>query len=526
MKLDHEDPNNHVPKISPEDNWDDLDSGSLASGSNMPPRRTDYGIPAKKENRQLHVRRHEPRLKIGEEEDTAIDPSDESARIAAKNPSRRFAKKAGGGRPTETAKKAAEKAGEKAGEKVAEKVAKKAVKKSPRKIAQKKATARISEGKNELTEDRSEKKVHSDKEKKGGGTHIVTQLPPAPKARASRIQVNRIGSADTSLEKVQRMSKMTPRLEGENEEKKKQEKQEKGRQRRRFVRGERSDWGEDGGRGSLMWMLFSGIGIVLIVILAVFLSQKGGSGRTGGSANSFVEQSDEFKGELRESKADLEMLEKLTNSQVKARGLYGKFATAKSISDFSDILYHRERNFPEVEKHWEPSDTIEGWVPGDTSGWRVIDQDGDRYALLEGSKNDFTSFTAFFRLEDGELKLDWKATIGFSSASFEDLKDGKGDGREIRAWISQSDFYTYPVPEEKFRSYRLLSHGGSHTIWAYTELGSELDEKLAKLFIPSQITGEVQSEVQITLGLEPGPEESLGNQWLISDIKGFNWLAK
>jgi hypothetical protein len=104
------------------------------------------------------------------------------------------------------------------------------------------------------------------------------------------------------------------------------------------------------------------------------------------------------------------------------------------------------------------------------------------------------------------------------------MKEGAGDGSEIRARISLSDFYTFALPEGKLRSFRLMSPDGNSNLWAYTDLNGELDQSLMKLFIPSQITGEAQSEVQVTLGLEPGPEDGLPNQWIVRDIISLTWL--
>ena len=69
-----------------------------------------------------------------------------------------------------------------------------------------------------------------------------------------------------------------------------------------------------------------------------------------------------------------------------------------------------------------------------------------------------------------------------------------------------------------------MSPDGNTNLWAYTERDSELDQTLMKLYIPSQITGEALTKVQVVLRMEPGPENGLKNQWLIRDFTRLSWL--
>jgi hypothetical protein len=120
--------------------------------------------------------------------------------------------------------------------------------------------------------------------------------------------------------------------------------------------------------------------------------------------------------------------------------------------------------------------------------------------------------------------LDWKATISYASADFGDLKKGEGDASEVRTLLSLADLYTFAFPEERYRSFRIMSPEGSLNLWGYVAKASELDQKLQKLFLPSLITGESQREVQVILRLGQGEAESLSNQWLIEDLVRLNWL--
>jgi hypothetical protein len=296
-----------------------------------------------------------------------------------------------------------------------------------------------------------------------------------------------------------------------------------GELRRRFVRGERGDWGMKTGKGSVVWMGLTGVGVISIVVAAVVLSQRI-SKKSRGGGDSMYSQLAPIEEEDSDSAEDLEMLEMLTNSQDEAKGIFASYATAKTPGDFLDSVYRADDNREAIQLRWEPLGMKAGWTPGDGAAWTILEQDGMRYGVLEGSFSDFTRFKSYFRRDGDELKMDWKATSGYGTADFDELKKGQGDGSEIRAWISHADFYTFALPEGSFRSFRLMSPDGQATLWGYTKVGSDLDGKLLALFVPSQITGETQTDAAVVIGLQPGPDESLPNQWMIRKLVRFSWL--
>ena len=138
--------------------------------------------------------------------------------------------------------------------------------------------------------------------------------------------------------------------------------------------------------------------------------------------------------------------------------------------------------------------------------------------------HNFSNFLAFFRYENSDLKLDWKATTGYGTASFNELKIGEGDGSEIRGWISPSDFFTQQLPDDKYHSYIFRSTSKDDSVWVYAEIGSQVDQNILALFSNSLITGESQTEVGVILNLERGNQEILPLQWMIKNLKAANWL--
>ena len=495
MNPDQEDPNNHVPDVSPDDQWDDLDSRQNAESPQIPLRPVDHGLPPKKELRRANVTLHGAHLKG----DAASIEKVSSA----------F-----------SGKKKGEDVGKIEKEKSRKKLVKSRVARRPKEV---RSYGKKSVGSGGNTKKEDAEYVLDESARTDGNADVVEgQVPSSPDGKGSRLKVREITPEKDSGASVQCGSKLIPTASIQDE---KSDEGDGVRRRRRFVRGERNDWGGRKGKSSTRWMSYSGLGIVLLVVLAVFLVQRTSrrsERESGRSLFSQLETAEKEEGiEPDESPDDF-----LTDSRDQAIRIYADFVTARSISDFSEYIYLGEENIPVIEGCWIPSDTSDDWYPEDQVIWEIHDADGVRYGLLEGVKENFTNFSAIFRNGESGLKLDWKATVRYCSASFEDLKSGKGDGSEIRVRISSSNFYTYALPEEKYQSYRLSSPDEQAVLWGYTESEGELGQTLRKLFELSQITGKVRDEVQVVISIDPGPEGSLPNQWIIKDMVRFSWLDK
>ncbi|QTN31822.1 hypothetical protein HZ994_05595 [Akkermansiaceae bacterium] len=512
MDPDLEDPNNHVPPIAPGDDWDDLDEISEKSRMGLPPRKADRGLPPKKESRSPQVSRHAPLLKLEQEgqynplkpskaappKKTGLEQEDAAVPEQPEIPTRRKAAK-------KTAKKTAAKASKRAG------------------AAKKKAQG--------LVEPRTMKSKPEEPELVPMDTEEAADarisLPPAPTSK--RLRVNEIDPSHDPLagRAVRRMPAVqtAPAAAAAAAEGGQVSPQPTMQKRRRFSRGERADWGEKSGGSSLKWMLLTGLGVVAIVVLAVVLSQLPDGKGNRSQDQSLYSQMTPDKTKPADESDDLRNLEILTNSQEEAKSIFAIYASAENPEDFIPYAYAAERNSELIKKEWKPLGMKAGWT-ADDSVWTVFDKENRRYGILEGTLADFTRFSAFFRQEAGVLKMDWKASTGYSSAGFASLKKGEGDGSETRAWVSMADFYTFAFPEEKYRCYRLMSKDGHVNLWGYVPIGGGLDEEFLNLFQPSQITGEVQADAQVILRLGPGPVESLPDQWLIDGLLAKSWLGE
>ncbi len=473
MNPNLDDPNNHVPPISPGDNWDDLDDSTERSRVGLPPRRVERGLPPKKE---LHSEKVSLRSRFssleenGEEADASRDVEDEDEGVQREQPLARHEE----------------------------------IPIKPRRNLSRKAK------REEIPEEAVEPP--------GEPAEIAFVLPnPKPGKRA---RVNEISPASpNNLDRPVRQPAVIPKMPPGGQE---GEPKDVLKKRRRFLRGERSDWGGEEKRGSGRWMLVTGIGVAALVVVAVVLSQRGG--RQAREEQSFYSKLELAEDEMAIGGKGADVPDKLLDSRPEAEGIFTAYATAKSPEDFASHIHAPERNTELIRKWWKPLGMEEGWkLRGDTV-WYVREEGTVRSAVLEGTLDDFKPFKAVFRQDGGELKLDWKATTGYGSAAFADLQAGKGDGGEIRAWLSQADFYTFSFPEGEFRSFRITSPAGDTTIWGYAPAGSAIENELMELFKPGQITGESRTDVDAIIRRQPSGQDSLPNQWLIAEIIRLDWL--
>lgn len=292
----------------------------------------------------------------------------------------------------------------------------------------------------------------------------------------------------------------------------------------RFTPGERDEWGVNHPqKGTARWMLFTAAGVICLIALTVFLNQF--AGKKPVRKSDMVGLSQLKPAEAKEEPIrDPGMFGQLASQDEDAFQIYGQYAQAKSADDFLKSIYLSERNTPLVMDAWKPMGAESGWIPSSTSTWKPY-KDGELvYAELRGVNYDFSKFLAFFRYENSDLKLDWKATTGYGTASFDDLKIGQGDGSEVRGWISSANFFTQQLPDDRYHSFILRSHKLDDSLWIYTEIGSAVDKDIMALFSISPITGQYQTDARVTLNLERGDEKTLPSQWMIKGLIAENWL--
>lgn len=470
MNSDFQDPNNHAPPVSDEDDWAELENAAGdGSSRSLPPKRSQ------KDGKQVTgaagfstVNRIASKLRIGvgeapdQEQDEGISEVREegvSGASAKKNPRKR---------------------------------AKKSV--SPSEVSSNKK--------------RKSKAVEAEDLKKEEHEERIV-LPPQD---VRRFQVKEIGSEDSMFFSKPDAAKIA------TDKTSSRGKSGKGRRwGRDSVTG---DWGSGGVGVNFKWIVLSGLGAMGLVVLFVLLSVTGAEDNEQKREQSYFSKFEvEAAGEGEEAEAEL-----LEKNKSRAMEIYEIFSRATDAAALTGILYNEEAILPLVSGNWQPEGQAKDLEGGDSLEWVVEKAEEKKYGVLEGKLQGFEQFRAVYRVNDGDLKLDWKATVGYGTAGFEELEKGAGDGGEIRGILSKADFYTFSYPEADWSCYRFTSPSEAKILWVYTQRGGDIDDRISKEFTPSEITGQSFNEVDATLSIKPGNEDSLPNQWEIMEFLTVGWM--
>lgn len=260
------------------------------------------------------------------------------------------------------------------------------------------------------------------------------------------------------------------------------------------------------------------LAIPLIISIFIFLQQEGAergavvSGRDDGGMSA-IEQAINAE------------FEQLLERKDEARKLFADFAQAQVVEEILPMVRNGASREELIRQNGHRRLADREWLPSSGSKWSIDLIGGQPYAHLIGELPDFRTFQAYFVLEDNDLVLDWKATTGYATASFDELAKGEGDGTEVRGHIRPSNLYTTVWPEGEYRSYQLESPDGTGMVWCYVRRGTTTDDVLFKIFQNEGIVErKKRDDAPVTVKLIQGKVGGLPNQWLIEDLHHLDWI--
>jgi len=498
MNPDNNDPKNHAPPVSPEDAWGDvwgdLDHAPSSEQTELPQRMKVQGIPTKRELNTSSTLRSAPNF------DQRSDGWDASAEPLA----------GGSASPWRAAHKAVDRRSNRIVSSLAKSLANEAPKKPPALIA--KITGDADSAGSPANDLVSNDTLEADSQE-----DEIARMVSTPNRGNKHFRVNEI-NAQRPHDRW--LSKTPPNIS------KRAGKTGFNAALMRSSRSNRKNAGAAVVKGfsfSFVWIAGAGAGVILIVVAAIFLRYGGRGGGAPGEQSGFsnitperIDKEVGFKGD--------KVLHSLLNGEVRAKSIFATYATSKSVGNFIGMVYKAEKNGEIIAGRWKPLGMVSEWKPDDNCRWIVMEEEGIEFGVLSGFLANSSGFRAVFRLEGDSMKMDWKATTGYCSADYSELKQGLGDGLEIRAILSPGDFHIFALSEDEYRCFKLLAPDRQEKVWGYTRLNGADDVLLHTQFLPGQLTGEMRSEIPVLLVLERGRTESLPNQWMISKVVRLSWL--
>jgi hypothetical protein len=285
-------------------------------------------------------------------------------------------------------------------------------------------------------------------------------------------------------------------------------------------RGEGKDWGRTQ-RQSVLWILKVGAGVIALVIAAMMMLpsiNRANAAREVPAERSFkVIEKDVIEG--------IDALNRMFEKQPEAELIFRAYGRAAVVDEVLPLVRDGQGLDEILRREWKPAGIPENVSPPKGFSWHVVRSGSHYCGILEGTLPDFTKFSAYFVNQGDRLLMDWKATNGYGTATFEDMSKGTGDTREIRGTLIPSNFHTSTWPEADYFSYQLVSPSGASAIWCYASRKAPSAGQIARHFQSGEILHEPPGPKKVTLRLEPGPTGQLPNQWLIAELLHTDWTA-
>jgi len=280
------------------------------------------------------------------------------------------------------------------------------------------------------------------------------------------------------------------------------------------------DWGK-AGKQSMRWIFGTGLGVAAVVIAAVtiplLIDQSNAARPRPGDVELAVEQVEKIKG--------MEPVNDLLGRQAEAVRVFKTVVSASAVDEILPWVRDAAAVEPLIRERHRPTVVPKDWLSRSATTWNVLDGDGHPFGVLEGYLPDFSKFTAYWVIAGHQLRLDWKASTGYGTATFDELAQQRGNPEEIRGKILPGRHFNAACREAEFQCYQLMAPDDSQAIWCYVRLDDPLGAVLGEICQGGEILDHAPTQQKITVRLKPGPANSQPNQWLITGVLHKEWIS-
>jgi hypothetical protein len=291
----------------------------------------------------------------------------------------------------------------------------------------------------------------------------------------------------------------------------------KGR-RRKSRRGESHDWDRTGGerrtssqrdRRQMLWMLAGGSGFLALAVAAVLLAMR----RKDQPLPTVPALANEAAAPVSQAPVFSEPA-----FLAEAETLAKRFLDATTIDELLPIVRHPDITGPRI-RAFHPDGTLE---PAGMSAFNInaeLVPVGSGYTVQLRTGEYAEKSMALFPTPDG-AKIDWESWVGWSEMPWADfIRTRPTEAKLFRVMLGPVDYYNFNFTDDrKWRSYRLVSPDGEHSLYAYVELDSVLDARLR----PSPDN----KQIPLTLSLRYPPDSDSPNQVLVEKWHADGWVLE
>ncbi len=289
------------------------------------------------------------------------------------------------------------------------------------------------------------------------------------------------------------------------------------KRRRKSRRTDAHDWDSVGGttsrssshrdRRQMRWMLIGGSGFLALCVVAVFMAMRDNHRETPPPAVA-IPVTPVIHEPVFSEAAFL----------AEAEALARRFLDARTIDELLPVVRHPAITGPRL-RALHPDGTLAavGMSAFNINSELVPAGSGHTVRVRTGEYAEKTM--AFFPTPEG-VRIDWESWVGWSEMPWgEFIRARPTDAKLFRVILGPVDYYNFNFTDDrKWRSYRLVSPDGEHSLYAYVEHGSALDERIR----PSPD----QKQIPLTLSLRYPPDASSPNQVLVEKWHADGWVLE
>jgi len=257
--------------------------------------------------------------------------------------------------------------------------------------------------------------------------------------------------------------------------------------------------------------------VIGAIMLLPLINQSNAARPHPGDARLVVEQEEEIKG--------MGPVNDLLGRQAEAVRIFKTVMGASTVEEILPWVRDAAAVEPLIRTQHRPVAVPKDWLAPSTTTWNVLDLDGHPFGLLDGGLPDFSKFTAYWVIVGKQLRLDWKATTGYGTATFDELARQRGNPAEIRGRILPDRYFTAAFPEAEFQCYQLSAPDDSQAIWCYVGRADPLDVVLREFCQNGEILNIAPAQQKITVSLDRGPAGAQPSQWLITGVLHKEWIS-
>lgn len=204
--------------------------------------------------------------------------------------------------------------------------------------------------------------------------------------------------------------------------------------------------------------------------------------------------------------------------------LLNAFVGAASVEEVTGLVHDAERLEPLLREHWRPVGSPLRRSTPDTER-AFSDVGGVPFFHVTAELEDFRQLRVYFVRDDGKMKIDWKATVGYCSVPADRLTRTQGlRGVEIRCIIEARPVSMLGYPSSDYNGYLLSIPGSQDLIWGLATIGSEVDDALLDALDRERFLLELKTSQRVTLEIDEAPGAP-ANYFIISKLNHVEWVG-